>query len=174
VQASEFGQALARRLGISLDRSGRVLVKPDLTVNNHPEIFVIGDLAHSRDEHGQPLPGVAQVAMQQGAWAARAIIARLEGQLRPQPFHYSDRGDLAVIGRGRAVARIGKLRASGLFAWLIWLFVHLMYIVQFSNRLVVFVHWGFLYLTYNRGARLITGDGTEPRDSDVEKPAPAS
>jgi len=174
VQASEFGQALARRLGVTLDRGGRVLVKPDLTVNNHPEIFVIGDLAHSRDEHGQPLPGVAQVAMQQGAWAARAIIARLEGQLRPQPFHYSDRGDLAVIGRGRAVARIGKLRASGLFAWLIWLFVHLMYIVQFSNRLVVFVHWGFLYLTYNRGARLITGDGTEPRDSDVEKPAPAS
>jgi len=158
VRASEFGEALARCTGAKLDRGGRVLVEPDLTVPGYPEIFVIGDLAGCFGADGKPLPGVAQVAMQQGAYAARVIRARLNGGALPGPFHYRDRGDLAVIGRGAAVARIGRAGFSGLLAWLIWLFIHLMYIVQFSNRLVVFVHWGFLYLTFNRGARLITGD----------------
>ena len=165
VRASEFGAALARRTNAKLDRSGRVVVEPDLTIAGHDSIFVIGDLAHV-EENGEPLPGVAQVAMQEGAYAAERIVARLRGEPPAQPFHYRDRGDLAVIGRGAAVARIGKLRLSGLLAWLIWLFVHLMYIVQFSNRLVVFVHWGFLYLTFNRGARLITGEMSPPEDRE--------
>ena len=169
VVASSFGRTLAERTGVNLDRAGRVMVEPDLTVPGHPEILVIGDLALVRDERGQPLPGVAQVAMQEGDWAAKTIVDRLRGQARPRAFHYFDRGDLAVIGRGRAVARIGKLRVSGLLAWLIWLFVHLMYIVQFSNRLVIFVHWGFLYLTFNRGARLITGTDTLSRAAEIPK-----
>ncbi len=134
-------------------------------MEGHPAIFVIGDLAHVVNEHGQPLPGVAQVAMQQGAYVAKRILARVRGESGGKPFHYFDRGDLAVIGRGSAVARIGPLHASGFFAWLIWLFVHLMYIVQFSNRLVVFVHWGILYLTFNRGARLITGESPVPESN---------
>jgi NADH dehydrogenase len=170
VRASEFSAALARRTGVKLDRIGRVMVNPDLSVAGYPGIFVIGDLANVAGPDGQPLPGVAPVAMQQGAYAAKRIIARLRGGAETKPFHYHDRGDLAVIGRGAAVARIGKLRFSGLLAWLIWLFVHLMYIVQFSNRLVVFVHWGFLYLTYNRGARLITGEMLPPEMEKGQAP----
>ena len=170
VVASSFSGVLAKRVGVVLDRAGRVTVNPDLTLPGHPEIFVIGDLACVRDEHGQPLPGVAQVAMQEGAWAAKSIADRLRGHTPRQTFHYFDRGDLAVIGRGRAVARIGRLQVSGLLAWLIWLFVHLMYIVQFSNRLVIFVHWGFLYLTFNRGARLITGGEMQPSETKIAKP----
>jgi NADH dehydrogenase len=132
-----------------------VMVNPDCSVPGHPEIFVIGDLAHL-EQHGKPLPGVAQVAMQQGAYVAKLIGERLRGGTLP-PFHYFDKGSLAVIGRARAVAQIGPLHLSGLLAWLTWLFVHLMYLVEFSNRVLVFVHWGFLYITFNRGARLITG-----------------
>ena len=131
------------------------MVNPDCSVPGHPEIFVIGDLAHF-EQDGKPLPGVAQVAMQQGAYVAKLIPARLRGWTVP-PFHYFDKGNLAVIGRASAVAQIGPLHMSGLLAWLTWLFVHLMYLVEFSNRVLVFVQWGFLYLTFNRGARLITG-----------------
>ncbi len=159
VRASPFGEVLAKRAGAKLDRSGRVMVQPDLTVPGHPEIYVIGDLAHAEDAEGRPLPGVAQVAMQQGVYAARLIVVRATEQSArpPQPFHYFDKGTLAVIGRGSAVAQIGRLHFAGLAAWLIWLFVHLMSIVEFSNRLLVFIHWGFLYITFDRGARLITG-----------------
>ncbi|HEV2689161.1 MAG TPA: NAD(P)/FAD-dependent oxidoreductase [Bryobacteraceae bacterium] len=155
VQASPFGEILARRAGAQLDRGGRVMVNPDLTVPGHPEIFVIGDLAHF-EQDGKLLPGVAQVAMQGGGYAARLIRKRLRGESL-KPFRYFDKGSLAVIGRAAAVAQIGPIHISGLIAWLAWLFIHLMYLVEFSNRVLVFIQWGFLYLTYNRGARLITG-----------------
>ncbi len=155
VQASPFGQVLERRAGARLDRSGRVFVDPDLTLPGHPEIFVIGDLAHL-EQDGKLLPGVAQVAMQGGGYVANLIGKRLRGETSP-PFRYFDKGSLAVIGRAAAVADIRGFHISGLIAWFTWLFVHLMYLVEFSNRVLVFIHWGFLYLTYNRGARLITG-----------------
>lgn len=159
VHASSFGEVLAKRAGANLDRGGRVIVNSDCSVPGHPEIFVIGDLACFTQD-GKPLPGVAQVAMQQGAYVARRIGQASSGAAKP--FRYFDKGALAVIGRAAAVADIAHLHVSGLFAWLIWLFIHLMYLVEFSNRLLVFVHWGFLYLTFNRGARLITGDQDRP------------
>ena len=155
VQASPFGRVLQQRAGAQLDKSGRVLVNPDCRVPGHAEIFVIGDLAHL-EQDGKPLPGVAQVAMQQGAYIAKLIQKQLRGETLP-PFRYFDKGNLAVIGRAAAVAQIGPLHISGFLAWITWVFVHLMYLVEFSNRILVFVHWGFLYLTFNRGARLITG-----------------
>jgi NADH dehydrogenase len=155
VQASPFGRILQQRAGAQLDRAGRVLVNPDCSVPGHAEIFVIGDLAHL-EQDGKLLPGVAQVAMQQGGYVAKLIQKRLRSQT-VAPFHYFDKGNLAVIGRAAAVAQIGPLHMSGLLAWITWLFVHLMYLVEFSNRVLVFIHWGFLYLTFDRGARLITG-----------------
>jgi NADH dehydrogenase len=132
------------------------MVNPDCSVAGHPGIFVIGDLAHV-EQDGKLLPGVAQVAMQQGAYVAKLIRHRQLNEKPLPPFHYFDKGNLAVIGRASAVAQIGPLHLSGLLAWLTWLFVHLMYLVEFSNRVLVFVQWGFLYITFNRGARLITG-----------------
>jgi len=159
VAPSPFAEVLERRRPrATRDRGGRVIVNPDCSVPGHPEIFVIGDLAHF-EQDGKPLPGVAQVAMQQGAYVAKLIPARLRGEV-VAPFRYFDKGNLAVIGRASAVADIGPFHISGLLAWLTWLFVHLMYLVEFSNRVLVFVQWGFLYLTFNRGARLITGDGS--------------
>jgi NADH dehydrogenase len=158
VQASPFGQVLQRRAGAVLDRGGRVTVNPDCSLPSHPEIFVIGDLAHL-EQDGKLLPGVAQVAMQGGGYVAKLIQRRLRGE-RSKPFHYFDKGSLAVIGRAAAVADIRGLHISGLVAWFAWLFIHLMYLVEFSNRVLVFIHWGFLYLTFNRGARLITGPDT--------------
>ncbi len=159
VRASPLGALLSERTGAVLDKGGRIPVNGDCSVAGHPEIFVIGDLA-SFEQDGKPLAGVAQVAMQQGGYVAKLIGKRLRegGSARDQkPFCYFDKGNLAVIGRAAAVAQIGRLHVSGLFAWLIWLFIHLMYLVEFSNRLLVFVHWGYLYVTFNRGARLITG-----------------
>jgi NADH dehydrogenase len=170
VRASSFGEILAQRAGADLDRAGRVKVNPDLTLPGRPEIFVVGDLA-LQEQGGRLLPGVAQVAMQGGAYAARLIESRLRGETRP-PFRYFDKGSLAVIGRASAVAEIGNLHMSGILAWFTWLFVHLMYLVEFSNRILVFVHWGFLYLTYDRGARLITGgEGAPEHDSKPEPQA---
>ena len=133
------------------------MVTGDLSVAGHPEIFVIGDLAHF-EQDGKMLPGVAPVAMQQGGYVAKLIQNRLQGRATAAAtFRYFDKGSLAVIGRASAVAEIRGLHLSGVLAWLTWLFVHLLYIVEFSNRVLVFVQWGFLYLTYNQGARLITG-----------------
>jgi len=160
---SPFGEVVAKATGVTLDKEGRIPVNQDCTVAGHPEIFIIGDMARF-EEDGKPLPGVAQVAMQEGRYAAKLIQARLRGE-KMKPFRYFDKGELAVIGRARAVAHIRNLHLSGFLAWLIWLFVHLMYLVEFSNRLLVFVQWGFLYLTFNRGARLITGP-----QAAVEKP----
>lgn len=153
VAPSEFGRAL----GAPLDKQGRVMVEPDLTVPGHPEIFVIGDLAHF-EQDGKPLPGVAPVAMQQGRYVARKIAGNAPGA-----FRYRDKGSLAVIGRAAGVADLGRLQFGGMLAWLAWLFIHLMYLVQFRNRLIVFIRWGFQYLSFDRGARLITGDLDEPK-----------
>ena len=166
VTATTFGNKLAERTKAETDRSGRIKVRPDLTIPNYPDIFVLGDLAAAQAKDGKPLPGVAQVAMQGGTYAARTIRARLQGKKDIPPFHYLDKGDMAVIGRAAAVANIFGLHVSGLPAWLIWLFIHLMYIVQFQNRVIVFVQWGFQYLTFSRGARLITGTG----DADLQRP----
>jgi NADH dehydrogenase len=163
VTASGLGGALAEQCGGDLDKAGRILVEPDLTLPGHPEVFAIGDMIRVRDRHGEPqvLPGVAPVAMQQGRYAAKAVRARLQG--RPvSPFHYFDKGNLATIGRARAVADLHFLRLSGFPAWLTWLFVHLFYLIGFQNRLLVFVRWSFSFLTRGRGARVIAEGGREP------------
>jgi NADH dehydrogenase len=167
VRASPFGEAVAKRVGAKLDKSGHVYVEPDCTVAGHPEIFLIGDLAYL-EQDGKPLPGVAQVAMQQGDYVAK-LIAQNKRAPEAKPFRYFDKGNLAVIGRGAAVAQIGKLHLSGLPAWLVWLFIHLMYLVEFSNRVLVFVHWGFLFITFNRGARLITGEDKTMLETKMEE-----
>lgn len=147
---------LGRKLGVPVDRAGRVLVQPDLSVPGHPEVMVIGDLAAVADENGKMLPGVAPVAIQQGKWVAKTIARDLEKQLR-RNFRYHDKGSLATIGRAAAVAQFGKFQLSGYFAWLAWLFVHILFLIGFRNRLVVMINWAWAYLTYERGARLITG-----------------
>ena len=157
VTATPFARKLAERTKSETDRNGRIKVNRDLTVANFPDIFILGDLAHAVDEKGTPLPGVAQVAMQGGAYAAKVIRARLEGKKEHPPFHYFNKGEMAVIGRAAAVANIFGIHVSGLLAWLMWVFIHLIYIVEFQSRVQVFVQWGFEYLTFSRGARLITG-----------------
>ncbi len=157
VTTNEFGRKLSERTKADTDRSGRIRVKPDLTVPGYPDIFITGDLALSLAKDGKPLPGVAQVAIQGGGYAAKTIRARLKGKKDIKPFHYFNKGDMAVIGRAAAVANILGLHLAGLFAWLAWLFIHLIYIVEFQSRVLVFVQWGFEYLTFSRGARLITG-----------------
>jgi NADH:ubiquinone reductase (H+-translocating) len=148
---------LGARLGAPLDRAGRVLVEPDLSVPGRPDIFVIGDLASVRKPNGEPVPGVAPAAIQMGKHTARNLLRRLDG--RPtEPFRYFDKGSLATIGRAAAVAEIGKLKLSGLIAWLVWVFVHIMYLIGFRNRMLVLIQWAWAYLTYQRGIRLITGD----------------
>jgi len=157
VTAASFTRVLAEQTGVQLDRGGRVPVDDHCNVPGHPEIFVIGDASLFIGSDGKPLPGVAPTAMQQGSYAAKSIRNRLKGET-VRPFKYFDKGTLAVIGRARAVAQFGSsFRFSGLLAWLLWLFVHLMYLVTFQNRLIVFIRWGFNYTTFNRGARLITG-----------------
>jgi NADH dehydrogenase len=157
VVASELGARLAAETGASVARGGRIGVGPDLTLPGHPEVIVLGDMAQVHDADGNPvaLPGLAPVAMQEGRYAARAIRDRLRGR-QPPPFYYHDKGNLATIGRGKAVADIKGLRASGLLAWLIWLFVHLFYLIGFQNRVLVFIRWTVSFVTHGRGARLIT------------------
>jgi NADH dehydrogenase len=157
VTISALGRKLAARTHAETDKAGRIRVNPDLTIPGFPDIYVVGDLALAFRPDGRQLPGVAQVAMQQGAYAGRAIRERLEGKRELPPFRYVDKGDMAVIGRASAVANLFGLHVWGYPAWLIWLFIHLMYIVEFRNRLLVFIQWGFQYLTFSRGARLITG-----------------
>lgn len=173
VAASSFGDVLANRTGCELDRRGRVIVRPDLSLPDHPEIFVIGDLACCQGPGGDPLPGVAPVAMQQGRYVARRIRDRLAGR-QTLPFRYRDKGSLATIGRAAAVADIGPFHFNGFPAWITWLFVHLMYLVGFQNRVLVFVQWAFHYFTFHRGARLIApelavGDSV-PNESRFRRP----
>ncbi|MGZ3385306.1 MAG: NAD(P)/FAD-dependent oxidoreductase [Isosphaeraceae bacterium] len=155
VRPSPLGRVLSEAAGVQLDRTGRVVVSPDLSLPGHPEVFVIGDVASCADANGKPLPGLAPVAMQQGCYVAACIRNRLRGKTAPS-FQYRDYGTMATIGRRRAVAMIGTWRLSGYPAWLAWLFVHLMYIVGFENRMLVFTQWAWNYLTWNRNARLIT------------------
>ena len=162
VTTNEFGRTLAKRTEAQTDRIGRIPVTPQLTIPNFPNIFVVGDLALANDKYGKPLPGVAQVAMQGGAYAAKVIRARVEKKPEPLPFHYFNKGDMAVIGRAAAVANIFGLHLSGLLAWLVWLFIHLIYIVEFQSRVMVFIQWGIQFVTFSRGARLITGDAAAP------------
>jgi NADH dehydrogenase len=159
VRASPLGQVLHDRAGAPLDKAGRVIVNPDLSVPGHPEILVIGDLS-SYTQDGKLLPGVAQVAMQMGGYAAKLTRARLDGRTLG-PFRYFDKGTLAAIGRAAAVAQLGKVHLWGWVAWLVWLFVHIAYLIGFDNRLVVMLEWAYSYFTYNRGARLITGRPSE-------------
>ena len=147
---------LGRALGAPVDRHGRVFVERDLSIPGHREVFVIGDLATMKDERGDTLPGVAPVAMQQGKWVAHQVEADLTGRARGA-FHYFDKGSLATIGRAAAIAQFGKLHVSGLFAWLTWLFVHILYLIGFRNRMLVMLQWAWSYLTYQRAAWLITG-----------------
>lgn len=173
---------LGKKLGAPIDRAGRVLVQPDLSLPGHPEVFVIGDLAALRDEHGKLLPGVAPVAIQQGRYVAQLIREEVSRKGAPplprslrqgggvdvdfhppansttrRPFHYWDKGSLATIGRAAAVAEFGKIHISGFVAWLSWLFIHILFLIGFRNRLLVFIQWAWSYVTYERGARLITG-----------------
>lgn len=168
VSISGFGRQFAKRTGAETTRTGHIKVNPDLSVPGYPGIFVIGDLADIGGPDGKSLPGVAQVAMQGGAYVAKTIVKRLEGKDDSKPFHYFDKGSLAVIGRGAAVADIFKLHLSGFFAWIVWVFVHLLYIVVFQSRILVAIEWGFLYLTFNRGARLITASSSP--DTPPEPP----
>ena len=177
VQASPLGRRLGAGTAVKVDRSGRVEVEPDLSIAGHPEIFVIGDLASFSHESGKPLPGVAPVAIQQGQHVALVIRARL--QKKPAaPFHYRDRGSMAIIGRASAIAQIGRWQFSGYLAWLAWLFIHLVELVEFENRVLVLIQWGWYYFSRNRAARLITGASTSgvlahSRQHDSE-PTPAS
>lgn len=157
VKASAMGQVLAKRAGANLDRAGRVMVEPDLSIPGHDNIFAIGDLANFPHQDEKPLPGIAPVAMQQGEYVAKTIVRRLKGQFSP-PFRYQDAGSLAVIGQNAAVVNLKFARFSGFLAWLIWVFAHIYYLIEFDNKLVVMVQWGWNYVTRGRGARLITRD----------------
>ena len=164
VTTTAFGRRVAERTRSESDHAGRIKVTSDLTIPNYPNIFIVGDLALMSDENGKQLPGVAQVAIQSGRYAGKAVLQRLQGISELKPFHYVDKGDMAVIGRAAAVANIFGFHVSGLLAWMVWLFIHLMYIVEFQSRVLVFIQWGFQYLTFSRGARLITGDGDGAAD----------
>ena len=148
---------LGKKLGAPVDRAGRVAVNPDLSLPGHPEVFVIGDLATLKDKNGKPLPGIAPVAMQEGKATAHNIGAEMRGEPRKN-FHYFNKGNLATIGRAAAVAEFGKIHISGFLAWLAWLFIHVFFLIGFRNRIIVLVQWAWSYFTYERGARLITGD----------------
>jgi NADH dehydrogenase len=188
--AGVAASSLGKKLGAPVDRAGRVFVQPDLSIPGHPEVFVIGDLASLKDERGKMLPGVAPVAIQEGQFVAKLIRKELESQGGPSfasfakgaesgrpPFRYWDKGSLATIGRAAAVAEFGKIHISGFIAWLSWLFVHILFLIGFRNRLLVFIQWAWSYVTYERGARLITGSTYLPGwtpNAPVAKLEPAS
>jgi NADH dehydrogenase len=159
---------LGKMLGAATDRAGRVMVAPDLTVPQHPEVFVVGDLAASKMKNGALVPGVAPAAIQMGKFAARQIRRTLENKPREE-FHYLDKGTLATIGRSKAVADLGKLHFSGYFAWLSWLFIHLFFLIGFRNRFMVMAEWAWDYITYNHSARLITGKTEESAVDAADK-----
>jgi NADH dehydrogenase len=150
---------LGKKLGVPTDRSGRVLVNPDLSIPGHDHVFVIGDLASLKQANGEPVPGVAPAAIQEGKATARNILLDLEGKPR-KDFHYLDKGSLATIGRAAAVGQFGKIHISGFLAWLAWLSVHIFFLIGFRNRMLVLIQWAWSYFTYERGAQLITGDQT--------------
>ncbi len=156
--AGNTASPLLKTLGTPLDRVGRAIVEPDCTIPGHPEVFVLGDAAHYPTPDGGTLPGVSPVAIQMGEYAARTIEGDLQGKPR-RAFSYWDKGQLAVIGRGQAVADIWRLHFGGFIAWLVWIFVHIFFLIGFRNRVLVLLQWAWSYITYRRGARLITGEG---------------
>jgi NADH dehydrogenase len=177
VTVTPLARTLAERTRAESDKSGRVRVGPDLAIAGHPDVYVVGDIALAPDPSGNPLPGVAQVAMQQGAYAARDIVRKRRGKPPLAPFEYCDKGSLAVIGRWAAVANLSGVHLSGLLAWIVWALVHIGYLVEFRSRIVVFIKWGFQDLTFSRGSRLITDTPpTDLRGNDVRiaRPAPGS
>jgi len=155
--AGNLASPVLKSMGAPLDSAGRAIVEPDCTIPGHPEVFVLGDAAHFEHQEGGPLPGVSPVAIQMGEYAAGVIAGDLNGEPR-RAFQYWDKGQLAVIGRGRAVADIWKLHFGGLLAWLTWTFVHIFFLIGFRNRILVMIQWAWSYLTYGRGARLITAE----------------
>ncbi len=161
VKASPIGKVLTERTGVECDRAGRVIVEPDLSIKKHPNIFVIGDLANFSHQNGKPLPGVAPVAKQEGEYVAGLIQQRLKGNTLPQ-FAYIDRGSLAMISQNSAVADLGFIKLKGFFAWVFWLLIHIYFLIEFDNKLVVIIQWAWNYITRNRGARLITGQESLP------------
>jgi len=168
VTVCALGRTLASRTKADTNAGGKIKVNPDLTLPGYPDIYVVGDLALLSGPDGKPLPGVAAVAMQQGTYAAKAIVRKVQGAKELPAFKYFDKGDMAVIGRWAAVANIFGFHISGLLAWLVWAFVHLMYIVEFRSRILVFVQWAIQDLTFSRGARLITGPATTDFDFNKE------
>ena len=156
VQAASLAEVLATASGAQVDRAGRIMVTPQLKLPGHENIYVIGDMAHALGKDGKPLPGVAPVAIQQGKYVARSIANQVRGKPLPGPFAYRDYGSLATIGRKAAVAQVGRFQFTGYVAWLMWLFIHLMQLVQFESRVLVFLQWFWNYVTWGRSARLIT------------------
>lgn len=156
VQSSPLSKILAEQTGVALDRAGRIMVQPDLSIAGYPAIFIAGDMVHL-ENGGQMVPGVAPAAMQMGKYTARVIVDRIQGRPASKPFTYVNKGNLATIGRAAAVADFGSIHLTGFFAWFTWVFVHILYLVGFQNRVLVAVQWAFHYVTFNRGARLITG-----------------
>ncbi len=167
VQASPLGKVLAEATGATVDGSGRVIVEPDLSIPGYPDIFVIGDLAHYAHQTAAPLPGVAQVAIQQGRYVSD-LIERRRANKKVSPFHYRDRGNLATIGRGEAVADLGRVRLAGWLAWQIWVFIHLMYQMDVENRVLVFIQWLWNYVTRGRSALLITDRDQQVTTSPIQ------
>jgi len=157
---------LTRKLGVELDRAGRVKVNPDLSLASHPEVFAIGDMALVLDDEGKPVPGVSPAAMQMGRHVARIIQNELDlgpQQAKRPPFKYWDKGTMATIGRSAAVAKIGRLEFNGFPAWVAWLFIHLIFLIGFRNKLAVLLQWAYSYVAYKRGARIITGLSDPPK-----------
>ncbi len=157
---------LARTLDVPLDRAGRVLVEPDLSISGHPEIFVGGDLVALTQANGRPVPGVAPAAKQMGKYVAQVVSARLAGKPAPAAFRYNDQGNLATIGRMAAIVHVGKLQLSGVLAWWFWLAAHVFFLIGFRNRLVVLLNWAVAYWSYQRSARIILGDADEDHDKE--------
>ncbi|RMF61230.1 MAG: NAD(P)/FAD-dependent oxidoreductase, partial [Calditrichaeota bacterium] len=155
VKANVLGEKLAAKTGAATDKSGRIIVTEYLTVPGYENIFVVGDMAHFAHQTGEPLPGVAPVAMQEGRYVASMIKRKLSGKPL-KPFQYLDRGSMAVIGRNSAIAQFKKWKIGGWFAWITWLFVHIAYLIEFDNKLLVLIQWAYNYFTRKRGARLIT------------------
>ena len=179
LKASPLSDILAKRADAELDKAGRVVVNPDLSISNYPNIFVIGDLANFSHQNGEPLPGLAAVAMQQGSYTARLINQKLQGKTLV-PFHYKDKGKMSIIGRNAAVVEIRSWRLSGFVAWLMWVFVHIYYLIGFDNKVLVLFQWAWSYITSRRGTRLITNETTfelveaRPKNTATQQRAGAS
>jgi len=159
VEASELGQAG----GMHVDNRGRVLVEPDLSLEGHPNVFVAGDQASYTHQTGSPLPGTAPVALQQGRFIGKTIRNEVQGKPRSK-FHFRDKGQMATIGRSRAIVEMGRFKLAGFFAWVVWLVVHVFYLTGFKNRVLVVMQWAWSYLSFRRGARLIVDRGWAPAD----------